>query len=114
MPLSYIIAPGCRTTHETQKNYDWEPHSRSGKALLVRIEGSGAKQCSGFEEKISKSELCTGTAFESEGSYAKQCVGFEGKQSKNSAQAHPKMYCVDYVLEVKAQVQSSAVVSKER
>ena len=81
---------------------------------MFRNEGSGAKQCSGFEEKISKSELCTGTAVESEGSYAKQCVGFEGKLRKNFAQAHPKMYCMDYVLEVKAQVQSSAVVSKER
>ena len=32
--------------------------------LCFRNEGSGAKQCSGFEGKISKSELCTGTAAE--------------------------------------------------
>ena len=55
-----------------------------------RSEGSGAKQCSGFEGKISKSDLCAGTAeevlyllcFESEGSGAKQCSGFGGKISK--------------------------------
>ena len=56
--------------------------------LCFRSEGSGAKQCSGFEGKISKSELCTGTAEE------------------------VLYFCC--VLEVKAQVQSSAVVSKER
>ena len=32
--------------------------------LCFRNEGSGAKQCSGFEEKISNSELCTGTTEE--------------------------------------------------
>ena len=32
--------------------------------LCFRNEGSGAKQCSGSEEKISKSELCTGTTEE--------------------------------------------------
>jgi len=58
--------------------------------LGFRSEGSGAKQCSGFEGKISKSELCAGTAeevlyllcFESEGAGAKQCSGFGGKISK--------------------------------
>ena len=50
-----------------------------------------AKQCSGFVGKISKSELCTGTAeevlhvlcFSSEGSSAKQCSGFGGQISKS-------------------------------
>jgi hypothetical protein len=70
--------------------------------VCFRNEGSGAKQCSGFEEKISKSELCTGTTeevqvqisavvpkeryllrFISEGSGAKQCSGFEEKISKS-------------------------------
>ena len=51
-----------------------------------RSEGSSAKQCSGYEGKISKSELCTGT---------------------------PKKYCIDCVSEVKAQVQISAVVPKK-
>jgi len=32
--------------------------------FCFRNEGSGAKQCSGFEGKISKSELCKGTAAE--------------------------------------------------
>jgi hypothetical protein len=58
--------------------------------LCFRSEGSDAKQCSGFEEKISKSELCTGTAeevlyllcFRRESSDAKQCSGSEGKISK--------------------------------
>ena len=48
-------------------------------------------QCTGFEGKISQSELCTGTAeevlyalcFRSEGSSAKKCSGFEGKISKS-------------------------------
>ena len=31
---------------------------------VLEDEGSGAKQCNGFEGKISKSELCTGTAEE--------------------------------------------------
>ena len=53
--------------------------------LCFTSEGSGAKQCSGFEGKISKSELCTGT---------------------------PKKYCIYCVSEVKAQVQISAVVPK--
>jgi len=58
--------------------------------LGFRGEGSSAKQCSGFEGKISKSDVCAGTAeevlyllcFESEGAGAKQCSGFEGKISK--------------------------------
>jgi len=64
---------------------------RSNVLLCIRSEGSGAKQCSGFEGKISKSELGTGTAEEvyfllrlrSEGSCAKQCSGFEGNMSKS-------------------------------
>ena len=56
----------------------------------VRSEGSGARQCSGFEGKIRKSELCAGTAeevlyilwFNGRGSCGKQCSGVEGKISK--------------------------------
>ena len=52
---------------------------------------SDAQQCNDCEGKISKSELCTGTAeevmfllcFRNEGSGAKQCSGFEGKISKS-------------------------------
>ncbi len=58
--------------------------------LCFRSEGSGAKQCSGFEGKISKSELCTGTpkkyciwlCFRSEGSSANQCSGSEKKKKQ--------------------------------
>ena len=53
-----------------------------------KSEGSGAKQYSGFEGKISESGLCAGTSEE--------------------------VLYINCVLEVKAQVQSSAVVSKER
>jgi len=60
-------------------------------SLRFRSEGSGAKQCNGFERKISKSELCTSTAeevlfllcFRSEGSGAKQISGSEGEISKS-------------------------------
>jgi len=59
--------------------------------LCFRSEGSGAKQCSGFEGRIRKSQLCIGTAeevlrlvcFRNEGSGAKQSGGFEGKESKS-------------------------------
>ena len=97
---------------------------RSTVLIVFRSEGSGAKQCSGFGEKISKAELCTGTAeevlyllcFRSEGSGANQCSGFEGKISKSElciGTAEEVLYfCC--VLEVRAQVQSSAVVSQER
>jgi len=52
-------------------------------SLCLRSDGSGAKQCSGFDGKISKSGLCRGTTEE-------------------------VLYSL--CLEVKAQVQSSAVV----
>ena len=80
---------------------------------MFRSEGPGAKQCSGSEEKISKSGLCTGIAeevlyllwFRSEGSGAKQCSGFEEKISKSEL-------CTGTTEEV--QVQIIAVVPKER
>ena len=51
-----------------------------------------------------------------EGSGAKQRSGFEGKIRKSQlySQAQPKKYCIYCVLEIKARVQSSAVDSKER
>ena len=39
-------------------------HTAEEVLLCCRGEGSGAKHCSAFEGKISKSELCTGTAAE--------------------------------------------------
>ena len=56
-----------------------------------------------FEGKISKSELCTGTAeevlyvlcFRSEGSSAKQCSGFEGKVSKSEICTGPAPELLD-------------------
>ena len=77
--------------------------------MCLRSAGSCAKQCNDFEEKRSKSELCTVTieeilfslCFRSEGSGAKQCSDFEGKISKSDyAQAQPKKYCIYCVLEV--------------
>ena len=92
-------------------------------SFCFRSEGSGAKQCSDVECKISKSELCADEAevvlhlrcFRSEGSCAKQCSGFEGKISKSElCTGTPKKYCIYCVSEVKAQVQISAVVPKKR
>ena len=77
--------------------------------MSFRSEGSGAKHYSGFEGKISKSELSASTSeevlyslcFGSEGSGAKQCSDFEGKISKSDyAQAQPKKYCIYCVLEL--------------
>jgi len=58
--------------------------------LVFRSEGSGAKQCNGFEGKISKSDIFSGIAeevlyllcFESVGAGAKPYSGCEGKISK--------------------------------
>ena len=44
-----------------------------------------------------------------------ECLGRSSAvNSKNYPQAQPKKYCIHCVLKAKAQVQSSAVVSKER
>jgi len=59
--------------------------------LCFRSKGSGAKHCRSFEGKISKPEVCTGTAeevlhllcFRREGSGAKQCSAFGEKISKS-------------------------------
>ena len=61
----------------------WNVWAEAVQQLCFRSEGSGAKQCSDFEEKMIKSELSTGTAeevlyllcFRREGSGAKQRSG---------------------------------------
>ena len=58
----------------------------------------------------SNSDLCTFAAGEV---LYQLCFRNEGSGSKQP-QAQPKKYCAYCVLEEKAQVQSSAVVSKER
>ena len=77
----------------------------------------GSKQCSAFEE------LCTGTAeevlyslcFRSEGSGQNNAaVSKDRKAIQIYAQLQPGKYCINCVLEMKAQVRSSAAVSKKR
>ena len=91
------------------------------RTVFIVFQKTGAKQCSGLEGKISESELCAGTAAEvlyllrsrSEGSGAKQCHGVEGSISKSelcTSTADKKILSST----VKAQVQSSYVVSKDR
>ena len=58
-------------------------------------------------KKISKSELCIGTA-------PAAVMANEREASQNYAQALSQNYCIRCVLEVKAQVPSSAMASKER